>query len=245
MSEPLELSIIIPCLNEERRLPPTLEKIRAWLATKSFLAEVIVVDDGSTDSTAKVAEEWNAKIPRLRAIRTGDYNHGKGYAVRMGMQEARGRIALFTDADLSSPIEEADKLMAALETHDVAFGSRAVNRALIQVHQERRRELAGIAFNKAVQLVTGLRFVDTQCGFKAFLRERTQILFAQQRVVGFGFDPELLYLAKRHGLRAVEVPVKWAHDPDTKVRVLVDGLMMLVELSEIRWNWLLGRYPKR
>ncbi len=244
MSEPLELSIIIPCLNEERRLPATLEKIRAWLEAKRIPAEVIVVDDGSTDATARIAREWEANVPGLWSTRTGPNPCGKGYAVRHGMRSARGRIALFTDADLSAPIEEAAKLITALGSHDVAFGSRAVDRTLIQVHQERRRELAGIAFNKAVQLVTGLRFVDTQCGFKAFLRERAKIIFEQQRITGFGFDPELLFLAERHGLRVMEVPVRWAHDPDTRVRVLADGLRMLAELAEIRWNWMLGRYPK-
>ncbi len=244
MSPAFELSIIIPCLNEERRLPRTLGRIRDWLGKQNFSAEVIVVDDASTDATARIAEEWRAQIPALRTMRTGEINHGKGYAVRCGMLAAQGRVALFTDADLSAPIEEADKLLRAMESHDVAFGSRAVDRRLIEVHQSRRRELAGIAFNKVVQVVAWLPWVDTQCGFKAFRLERTRIIFEQQRIWGFGFDPELLFLAKRHGLTAAEIPVRWAHDPDTKVRVLADGIKMIFELFEVRLNWMRGRYPR-
>jgi dolichyl-phosphate beta-glucosyltransferase len=162
------------------------------------------------------------------------------------MQEVRGRVALFTDADLSAPIEEADKLLAALDAgNDVAIGSRAVNRALIFGHQSRLREVAGMIFNGFVRLFTGLSFQDTQCGFKAFVRERSQIIFEQQRIERFGFDPEILFLAKRHGLRAIEIPVRWAHDPATKVHVVRDSLLMFFDLIYIRWNWLIGRYPKR
>jgi len=240
----IELSIVIPAFNEERRLPPTLEKIAAWLDTKRITAEVLVVDDGSTDGTARVVEQTAATFPRLRLISNGR-NFGKGYSVRHGMREARGRIGLFTDADLSAPIEEADKLLAALESADVAFGSRALNRKLILVHQSRMRELAGILFNKFVQVVLWIPFVDTQCGFKAFRMDRTRILFEQQRIERFGFDPELLYLARHHGLRAVEIPVRWAHHPETKVNVYRDSLLMFLELLAIRWNSVCGRYPRR
>jgi hypothetical protein len=162
------------------------------------------------------------------------------------MLEARGRIALFTDADLSSPIEESEKLLAALASgNDAAIGSRALDRSLIAVHQSPLRELAGIIFNRFVRLFTGLSFHDTQCGFKAFVRKPSRIVFEQQRIERFGFDPEILFLAKRHGLRAVEVPVRWAHDPATKVHVLRDSLLMLGDLVYIRWNWLLGRYRRR
>lgn len=240
-----ELSIIIPAFNEESRLPRALRLIRQFIETRRLDAEVIVVDDGSTDKTAEVVYDFRSQFATLFLLTTGDRNHGKGFAVRTGMLAARGRIALFTDADLSAPIEEADKLIAALEKNEVAFGSRAVDRSLIEVHQPRRRELAGIVFNKAVQLLTWLPFVDTQCGFKAFLREPTRIVFEQQRVERFGFDPELLFLARRHGLRAAEVPVRWSHDPRTKVRVLRDGVLMFFEVLSIRWNCLVGRYPKR
>jgi dolichyl-phosphate beta-glucosyltransferase len=237
------VSIIIPAFNEERRLPPTLEKISTWLRAKSLAAEILVVDDGSTDSTAKVVTEFIAKMPALRLVSNGR-NYGKGYSVRHGMLEARAPLALFTDADLSAPIEEADKLLAALETADVAFGSRALNRKLISTHQSPFREVAGILFNKVVQAVLWIPFVDTQCGFKAFRMDRARILFEQQRVERFGFDPELLYLARHHGLRAVEIPVRWAHDPHTKVNVYRDSLLMLLELFSIRWNSLCHRYPR-
>jgi glycosyltransferase involved in cell wall biosynthesis len=238
-----ELSIIIPAFNEERRLPRALERIRDYLAAKQLDAEVIVVDDGSADRTAQVVEEWHAQMPGLRLLSNGR-NRGKGFSVRHGVLEARGRLALFTDADLSAPIEEAEKLLDALRHFDVAIGSRAVDRSLIEVHQSRFREVAGICFNWLVRLVTGLPFVDTQCGFKAFRRERARIVFEQQRTEGFGFDPEILFLARRHGLKAVEIPVRWAHDPHTKVNVLRDSLRMFAELFLIRWYWLLGRYPR-
>jgi glycosyltransferase involved in cell wall biosynthesis len=244
----LELSIIIPAYNEQRRLPQALARIRDYFVSQQMSPaeiEIVVVDDGSTDATPRVAEEWAREMPLVRLVSNGR-NRGKGYSVRHGMFEARGRIALFTDADLSSPIEESEKLFAGLAAgNDVAVGSRALDRSLIGVHQSRFRELAGIIFNGLVRLITGLPFHDTQCGFKAFVREPSQIIFEQQRIERFGFDPEILFLAQRHGLRAVEVPVRWAHDPATKVHVLRDSLLMFGDLVFIRWNWLLGRYPKK
>ncbi len=241
---PLELSIVIPAYNEERRLPETLRRIRTYLEAKRVDAEVVVVDDGSIDRTAAIVTETSAAWPTLRLVRN-EKNTGKGYAVRHGVLEARGRRVLFTDADLSAPIEEADKLLAALGPYEIAIGSRALDRTLIEVHESRFREMAGIIFNKIVRAVTGVSFEDTQCGFKAFLREPTRIVFEQQRMSWFGFDPEILFLAKRHGLRAVEIPVRWAHNPDTKIKVFSDSLRMLGELLQLRWNWLLGRYPRR
>jgi hypothetical protein len=152
---------------------------------------------------------------------------------------------LFTDADLSAPIEEADKLLAALATHDVAIGSRAMNRQLIQVHQPWAREWAGIMFNAIVRAVLGLKIEDTQCGFKAFNRQRSQIIFEQQRIERFGFDPELLFLAKRHGLSVAEVPVRWSNDPGTQVSLWYGIRAMFFEVAAIRWNAMLGRYPRQ
>ncbi len=239
-----ELSIVIPAFNEQRRLPETLRRVRAYLEARRADAEVIVVDDGSRDATAALVEARRGEFPSLRLVSNG-VNRGKGYSVRHGVREARGRIVLFTDADLSAPIEEADKLLAAMRDHEVAIGSRRVDRSLIEVHQSPLRELAGIVYNFLVRAITGLRFVDTQCGFKAFLREPSRIIFEQQRIERFGFDPEILFLAKRHGLRAVEIPVRWAHDPQTRVNMVRDSLRMFGEVLSIRWNWLLGRYPKR
>jgi glycosyltransferase involved in cell wall biosynthesis len=181
----------------------------------------------------------------LRLVSNGK-NRGKGFSVRHGMLEARGEIALFTDADLSTPIEEADKLLAALreQGYDAAMGSRAINRSLIEVHQSAVREQAGIFFNRLVRWIMGIGFSDTQCGFKAFRTERTRAIFEQQRVERFGFDPEILFLAKRNGLRVAEISVRWSHDSGTKVNVAMDGIRMFLELLWIRWNAARGCYPR-
>lgn len=239
-----EISVIIPAFNEEERLPQTLEHVSHYLRSLSFASEILVVDDGSTDHTAQVVSALARSIPNLFLLSNGS-NRGKGFSVRHGMLEAHGRIALFTDADLSAPIEESQKLFAALESSDIAIGSRALNRRLIEIHQSRWRELAGILFNRVMRLLTGLPFEDTQCGFKAFAMPGSRIVFELQRIEDFGFDPEILFLAKRHGLRVVEVPVRWSHDPRTKVHVLRDSAKMLLDLLLILWNDLLGRYARR
>jgi dolichyl-phosphate beta-glucosyltransferase len=243
-SPPLDLSIVIPAFNEERRLPKAIERIGSYLSARPLQAEILVVDDGSSDATPKLIESYREKFPGLRLIANGR-NRGKGFSVRHGMLEARGEIALFTDADLSTPIEEADKLLAALRENgfDAAIGSRALDRSLIEVHQSAFREWAGTFFNRLVRQITGIEFSDTQCGFKAFRRERTRIIFEQQRIERFGFDPEILFLAKRHGLRVSEIPVRWSHDAATKVNVIEDGIRMFLELPVIRWNSLRGYYP--
>ncbi len=238
------LSIIIPSYNEELRLPQSLEAIADYIKKSGRETEVLVVDDGSNDRTAALAQTFRVRIPLLRVVANGE-NRGKGYSVRHGMVEARGDIVLFTDADLSAPIDEADKLIAALDNHDVAIGSRALDRNLITVHESGFREFAGIIFNKIVRIVLWLPFVDTQCGFKAFRRERCEILFEQQRIERFGFDPELLYLARHHGLKSVEIPVRWSHSPATKVNMLRDSVQMFLDVFTIRWNAILGRYRKQ
>lgn len=245
-SQPLHLSVIIPTYNEESRLPKTLECVAAYLNARTSRAEIIVVDDGSSDSTAELVKDYQKKYPALRLVSNGR-NRGKGFSVRHGILEARGEIALFTDADLSTPIEEADKLLAAIQEqgYDASVGSRAVNRNLIDVHQSAIREQAGIFFNRLVRWILGIEFSDTQCGFKAFRRERAQILFDQQRIERFGFDPEILFLAKRHGLRVAEVPVRWSHDAGTKVNVAADGMRMFLDLLVIRWNAIRGLYSRR
>jgi dolichyl-phosphate beta-glucosyltransferase len=239
-----DLSIIIPAYNEESRLPETLAKIGAYIQASHRATEVLVIDDGSTDGTVSAAETMRDKLPSMRIISNG-VNRGKGFSVRHGMLQARGRIALFTDADLSAPIEEADKLLAAVDdSFDVAIGSRAIDRSLISAHQSPFREFAGIVFNTVVRICLRLPFVDTQCGFKAFKREPCKIIFAQQRIERFGFDPELLYLARHHGLQSTEIPVRWAHSPGTKVSMLRDSLQMFADVFIIRWNALAGRYPR-
>ncbi|MGC0775340.1 MAG: dolichyl-phosphate beta-glucosyltransferase [Candidatus Acidiferrum sp.] len=238
-----DLSIVIPSYNEELRLPATLERIAAYLPSLNGETEILVVDDGSKDRTAEVAESFRKRLPNLRVVSNG-LNRGKGFSVRHGMREARGRSVLFTDADLSAPIEEAPKLLEALKTYDIAIGSRALDRSLITVHESRFREFAGIVFNTIVRLILRLPFVDTQCGFKAFRREPCRILFEQQRIERFGFDPELLYLARHHGLHTIEIPVRWGHSPATKVNMLHDSIQMFLDVFTIRWNSIIGRYPR-
>jgi glycosyltransferase involved in cell wall biosynthesis len=238
-----ELSIIVPSFNEEVRLPASLGLIAAYVSSANRSTEVLVVDDGSNDGTAEVAASFADRIPNLRVLRNGE-NRGKGYSVRHGMQEARGEYVLFTDADLSAPIEEADKLLSALRQYDIAIGSRAMNRDLIDVHESLFREFAGIIFNRIVRIVLWLPFVDTQCGFKAFRREPCRVIFEQQRIERFGFDPELLYLARHHGLKATEIPVRWSHSPATKINMMRDSIQMFVDVFIIRSNSLLGRYRR-
>lgn len=237
-----ELSVVIPAFNEEARLPRSLTHIREYLLRAHPSSEIIVVDDGSTDRTVEAVRSLQKETPELRLL-LNERNRGKGYSVRKGILAARGEIALFTDADLSAPIEEAEKLFAALRSADVAIGSRALDRSLIQVHESRSREFAGILFNLMVRIATGLPFKDTQCGFKALRIDRARMIFEQQTIEGFGFDPEILFLAKRRGLRTVEVPVVWAHDPRTKVHMTRDSLQMFAALWQIRWNAMRGRYP--
>jgi dolichyl-phosphate beta-glucosyltransferase len=240
MPEP-SLSIVIPAYNEARRISTSLEAIQRYVQSKNFAVEVIVVDDGSTDSTVEVV----SRRPEIRVLRN-DCNRGKGFSVRHGVVEARGELILFTDADLSAPIEEADKLLAALESSgaDAAVGSRALQRELIGIHQSWLREWGGRFFNLLVRLFTGLPIHDTQCGFKLFRRETTRRAFELQRVERFGFDPEILFLVRRLGGRLLEVPVRWNDNPATKVHYLRDSLRMTLDLLVLRWRALTGQYPR-
>ena len=239
----LTLSIVIPAYNEERRLPSTLDTVLAWLNGSGFAdAEVVVVDDGSSDGTAALVEARSAADPRVRLLRNPG-NRGKGYAVRHGMLEARGGWILFSDADLSAPIEELPKLLGAAQGKNaaVAIGSRALDRTLIGVHQSRWREVSGIVFNLLMRLLTGLPFADTQCGFKLYRRDAARQVFERQRLDGFGFDVEDLFIAHRLGLAAIEVPVKWNNVEGTKVG-LSQGLRSFLDLLVIRWNGIRGLY---
>jgi len=240
---PLTLSIVIPAYNEERRLPSTLDLIFAWLDAASRRdAEVLVVDDGSTDATAAVVESRAAAEPRLRLLRNPG-NRGKGYAVRHGMLEAQGDWILCSDADLSTPIEELSKLLAAAEEKGaaIAIGSRALDRSLIGVHQSQWREMSGIVFNRMMRLATGLPFADTQCGFKLFRSDAARRIFALQRLDGFSFDVEDLFVARTLGIPAIEVPVRWNNVEGTKVSLL-QGVASFLDLLRIRWNWFHGHY---
>jgi dolichyl-phosphate beta-glucosyltransferase len=237
----LFLSIVVPAYNEALRIGPSLVKIRQYLATKDFLSEVIVVDDGSNDGSDSVLSHIAADWPSLRILRN-ERNRGKGYSVRRGVLEAKGEFVLFSDADLSAPVEQADGLVAAMQSvrADAVVGSRALQRALIGVHQPLLRECAGVCFNILVRLFTGLQIRDTQCGLKLFRRHSTRWAFECQSVEGFGFDPELLFLIKRSGGNILEVPVRWNNDPASKVRFLRDSTRMLLELISLRWQVLTG-----
>ena len=238
------ISIIIPAYNEEKRLPETLEKIRGYLAGANWIfSEIIVVDDGSRDGTATVADRFAESHPNVRVLRNPG-NRGKGYSVRHGMLEAKAEWALFSDADLSAPIEELEKLWSAIESASakVAIGSRALNRKLIGVHQSSFREFGGRVFNLVLRVITGLPFWDTQCGFKLFDGPAAHEIFRRQRAEGFGFDAEVLFIARHLGCKIVEVPVRWNHVEGTKMRLFQDTLRMVLDLVIIRWNQSLGRY---
>jgi len=238
MPEPF-LTIVVPAFNEAARIRSTLEKLCQFRDLKPYSVEMLVVDDGSTDKTVQIVSGFAG----VRLVRN-DRNHGKGYTVRHGVLEARGEFILFTDADLSAPIEEADKLLSALQSSgaDAAVGSRALERELIGIHQPLLREMAGRFFNLLVWFITGLRLHDTQCGFKLFKRSSTRQAFERMRVEGFGFDPELLFLIERGGGRVVEVPVRWNDNPATKVRFLRDSARMFLDLIAIRWRTFMGKY---
>jgi dolichyl-phosphate beta-glucosyltransferase len=236
------LSIVLPAYNEAGRIAASLDQVTRYAAQRGWQVEVIVVNDGSTDTTAEIVRRYATQYDCVRLIENPG-NRGKGYSVRNGMLHARGDFLLFSDADFSSPIREAEKLFAALEAGaDVAIGSRWVQTDLQVVRQPLYRQLLGRLFNLASRALLGLNFKDTQCGFKAFRRPAAELVFAQQRIERWAFDPELLYLAKKAGLRIVEVPVQWAHSPGTRIHPLRDGLRMLAELIHIRWNSIRGKY---
>ncbi|HKS73950.1 MAG TPA: dolichyl-phosphate beta-glucosyltransferase [Terriglobales bacterium] len=238
----MRYSIVIPAYNESARIAESLDKILQYANTRRWDIEIIVVDDGSSDSTPDIVRDRAAENPCLHLI-ANPGNRGKGYSVRNGMLHAQGEILLFSDADLSSPIEEFDNLLAAIaQGADVAIGSRWVNADLQTEKQPIHRQLFGRLFNLALRLTLGLKFKDTQCGFKAFTRPSAQAVFPRQTIERWGFDPELIYLAQRLGFRVVEVPVAWAHREGTRINPLRDGIRMLGEMLEIRWNALTGRY---
>ena len=239
------LSVVIPAYNEAARLGTTLRAVVDYLRQSQPDAEVIVVDDGSADNTAELARQAFADAGNLRtSVITYKKNLGKGRAVRLGLLASRGEVALFSDADLSTPISEAPKLVEPIVSgqYDVTFGSRALDRKLIGVHQPWRREQGGRVFNLVVRLATGLPFWDTQCGFKAFRMSVCRPLVEAATVDRFGFDVELLYLAFRAGLRLKEVPVRWDHNEGSKVTLFSDSFKMVNEVGLIRQQARRGIY---
>jgi dolichyl-phosphate beta-glucosyltransferase len=244
MSTP-QHSIVVPAYNEGARLRASLEKMLEYIARSNWSAEIIVVNDGSGDDTAKIAQEFAKRSPTVRLI-DNPRNRGKGYTVRNGMLNATGQVLLFTDADLSSPIEEAGKLFGAIESGaaDIVIGSRYLDRDLQTRKQPLYRRLLGRAFNTALRIILGLSYVDTQCGFKAFSRQAALEVFPRMKIERWGFDAEILFLARRYRLRVVEVPVQWAHDHRSKINPIRDGVHMLLELLRIRMNSISGKYQK-
>jgi dolichyl-phosphate beta-glucosyltransferase len=239
------LSVVIPAYNEEQRLAPTLEAVLTYLRAKNFdLWELIVVDDGSRDQTAALVERYAQNTAQVRLLRNPG-NRGKGYTVRHGMLEARADWILYTDADLSAPIAEFDKLFDGAQRAGarVAIGSRALDRSLVGVHQSAFRELSGRAFNLVMRTVTGLPFRDTQCGFKLFERAVAREIFSRQKLDGFSFDVEDLVIAKSLGIKAIEVPVVWNNVEGTKVSMFT-GVQSFADLAGIRWRALTGGYSK-
>lgn len=239
-----QVAIVVPAFNESRRLTDNLLTLLSYLQTFRPNAELIVVDDGSTDDTAEVAEALFARWPDVdaRVLRSAR-NRGKGHAVRAGLLAARAPIALFSDADLSTPITELPKIVEPIDAgeFDVVFGSRALDRSLIGQRQPWRREQGGKVFNGIVRLLTGLPFSDTQCGFKAFRMEAARPVIEQAQIDGFGFDVELLFLAQRAGLRLLEVPVRWDHNEGSKVHIVRDSLQMFSEVVSLRRRVARGR----
>lgn len=235
-------SIVIPAYNESQRITASLDQIVAWLREQRWSAEILVVNDGSQDDTASVVGRYAAMHPEVRLIENPG-NRGKGFSVRNGMTQARGEMLLFSDADLSAPMSEAPKLFEAIAAGaDVAIGSRWLRSELQTERQPVYRQLFGRVFNLFLQTVLGIRFKDTQCGFKAFRRAAADAIFPRQRIERWGFDAEILFLARRFGFKSTEIGVVWAHDDRTKISYFRDGMRMVWEVVLVRWYALSGKY---
>jgi len=238
------LSIVIPAYNEAARIENALARVLECVEQQHWDAEVLVVDDGSKDATPQIVHRWMERYPRLHLIQNNG-NRGKGYSVRNGLLQAAGDIVMFTDADLSAPMEEAERLFAAIaDGADVAIGSRWLDKTRQTTHQPLYRRFFGRCFNWVTRTVMGLPFKDTQCGFKAFRREAAQVIFRLQRIERWGFDPEILFIARKLGYDIREVPVTWGHDERSRMSYLKDGMKMLEEMAVIRGNSVAGRYDE-
>ncbi len=242
-----EISIIIPAYDESERLGDSIRAICRFIEAGNINAEVIVVDDGSPDETKGVAEQAFSEFNVPSRVIRYEKNRGKGFAVTTGLLAADGEIALFSDADLSTPIEEMHKLIEPIKSgeFDVTFGSRALDRTLIGTHQPWRREQGGKVFNLIVRFMTGMPFWDTQCGFKAFRLSTFRPLLDKMQIERFGFDVEFLYVAHLNGLKLKEIPVRWNDDDRSKVSVVRDSLRMFDEVRQIRRNAGRGLYSDK
>ena len=238
-------SIVIPAYNEAPRIGNALQSVVTCVCQRGWHAEVVVVDDGSRDQTADLVRAFAKEHPEVRLLQNPG-NHGKGYSVRNGILHSFGEVVMFTDADLSAPIEEADGLFAAIAAGaDIAIGSRWLERTRQTIRQPLYRQFFGRCFNGVTRAVMGLPYADTQCGFKAFTRTAAQTVFQLQTIERWGFDPEILFIARKRGYRIDEVAVSWAHDERTRISYLKDGTRMLQDIAIVRWNALLGRYNKQ
>lgn len=240
-----DISIVIPAYNESERIVGPLRLILEYLMANDVAGEIVVVDDGSADDTAQAAKVVLAREPGIPSRVTGyEKNRGKGFAVKTGLLAAAADIALFTDADLSTPIEEMPKLVDPIRSgeFDVTFGSRALDRSLIGTHQPWRREQGGKVVNRIIRIMSGLPFYDTQCGFKAFNMTRFRPLLDVMTIDRFGFDVEFLFVANYHGLRLKEIPVRWNDVAGSKVSAIRDTRRMISELAQIRRNARSGLY---
>jgi glycosyltransferase involved in cell wall biosynthesis len=241
---PPRLSIVIPAYNESARIEAALASVLGCVEARAWDADILVVDDGSTDNTSAIVQHWMASHPRLHLIQNPG-NRGKGYSVRNGLLQSSGEIVMFTDADLSAPIEEAERLIAAIDAGaDVAIGSRWLDKQKQTVHQPIYRRFFGRCFNWVTRRIMGLPFKDTQCGFKAFKRDAAQTIFRLQTIERWGFDPEILFIARKLKYTIVEVPVTWGHDERSRISYLKDGMKMLEEMGQIRTNSVRGRYDE-
>ncbi|ODS31697.1 MAG: glycosyltransferase family protein [Candidatus Scalindua rubra] len=243
--EDIYLSIVIPAYNEEKRIGNTLGEIISYLKTKDYKSEIILVSDGSTDSTINVVIRESGEMGYDIKITENEISKGKGYSVRRGMLETRGEYVLFTDADLSTPIDEVEKLIYWLgKGYDVTIGSRGLEDSQVEIHQSFVRESMGKIFNKIMNLIVFTGFKDTQCGFKCFKRDAVNKIFKKQRIRGYTFDVEILLIAKRQGFRVREVPVRWLNSPHSKVRIIRDPIFMLYDIFRIRFYDFSRRYSQ-
>lgn len=241
-SNEIFLSVVIPTYNEERRIEESLNKIARYMEGHNFRYEIIIVDDGSYDKTVDIVKNFSTKNKSINLI-LNEKNRGKGYSVKKGILEANGGYILFSDADLSTPIEEIEKLLKYLQQgYDVAIGSRGVPDSDVRVHQPVYREFSGKIFNLIVRSTTLLEIRDTQCGFKCFKKDAAKAIFKRQRLDGFSFDVEILYIAKKLGYKIKEVPVVWINSDSSRVSLIKDSIQMFIDLLRIRLNDFKGVY---